>query len=303
MSATVYESRSIKKAPRLRRTNAQIAELQAHLLAIVTRDQPMTNRHAFYCMVSDGMLAKTENEYRFCNRQLLTLRRTGRMPYGWLTDMTRWIRRPRTYGSLSAMLANTAQTYRRALWDHSTDAVEIWCESDSIAGVLSEETYLWDVPLMVFKGYSSEGYLYTVGEEIKVHQRATYIYYFGDHDPSGIDIARAALERLRSFAPTARLTFTRVAVTPAQMRDLGLLTKPAKASDSRHDGFLKAFGPATVEIEALPAPLLRTLVRTCIEQHMDAHTLDVVFEIEEQERGILALLADHYRDATGEGHP
>ena len=33
--------------------------------------------------------------------------------------------------------------------------VEVWCEKDALAGVLMEETEVYDVPLMVAKGYSS----------------------------------------------------------------------------------------------------------------------------------------------------
>lgn len=35
-------------------------------------------------------------------------------PYAWLADNTRWMRKPRTYGSLEACLRRTAATYRRA---------------------------------------------------------------------------------------------------------------------------------------------------------------------------------------------
>jgi hypothetical protein len=69
------------------------------------------------------------------------------------------------------MLTESARLYRRSLWDTNPVHVEVWCESDSIASVLVDETYLFDVPLMVFRGYSSEGYLYTLGEEIKAQVR------------------------------------------------------------------------------------------------------------------------------------
>jgi hypothetical protein len=186
------------------------------------------------------------------------------------------------------MLTESARLYRRSLWDSSPDHVEVWCESDSIASVLVDETYLWDVPLMVFRGYSSEGYLYTLGEEIKAHGRPTHIYYFGDYDPSGVDIPRAALKRVRAFAPEAEIAFARIAVTPEQIATQHLLTRPPKRTDPR----TKAFQGETVEIEAIPAPQLRQLVRDCILAHVDARQWEVLATAEENERQVLTWFAE-----------
>jgi hypothetical protein len=184
MANVVYGTSTIKK----RRTRVEIEALQEVVYTVVSQDQPMTNRHTFYRVVSEGAIEKTEQGYRTVCRELVRLRRAGVIPFDWIADNTRWIRRPRTYKGLQEMLTESAKVYRRTLWDRSLVHVEVWCESDSIASVLVDETYLWDVPLMVFRGYSSEGYLYTLGEEIKAHGRLTQIYYFGDYDPSGIDI-------------------------------------------------------------------------------------------------------------------
>ena len=274
---------SIKK----RRTRAELDALQAVICAVVAHDQPMTNRHTFYRVVSEGAIEKTEQGYRTVCRELVRLRRSGVLPFDWIADNTRWIRRARTYRSLQDVLTESARLYRRTLWESSPVHVEVWCESDSIASVLVEETYLFDVPLMVFRGYSSEGYLYTLGEEIKAHGRPTCIYYFGDYDPSGIDIARAALKRVREFAPDATITFERIAVTPEQIATQHLLTRPPKQSDPR----TKGFQGATVEIEALPSPQLRGLVRQCILAHVDEAQWQVLATAEENERQILTWLA------------
>ena len=79
----------------------------------------MTVRQVFYQLVSRGVIAKTEGEHRQTVVRLLTaMRRAGEMPFGWIGDNTRWMRKPRTYSSMQDMLALTAQTYRRALWDN-----------------------------------------------------------------------------------------------------------------------------------------------------------------------------------------
>jgi hypothetical protein len=165
------------------------------------------------------------------------MRRSRDIPFDWIADNTRWMRKPRTYSSLTDMLKHTKEFYRRALWDAQEAHVEIWLEKDALAGVLSEETYQFDVPLMVTRGYSSISFLHSAAEEIEEKGKPAYLYYFGDHDPSGRDITRVTEARLREFAPDAEIYFERVAVTQDQIDDYDLPTRPTKKTDSRSKNF------------------------------------------------------------------
>ena len=74
------------------------------------------------------------------------------IPYGWIADSTRWMRKPKSYSGLVDMLSTTRDTYRRALWSTQPAYVEVWLEKDALAGVIYTETEDWDVPLMVTRG-------------------------------------------------------------------------------------------------------------------------------------------------------
>ena len=139
--------------------------------------------------------------------------------------------------SLESALRDTARTYRRALWDNQEVYVEVWTEKDALAGVLLQETEPWDVPLMVSKGFSSVTYLYEAALAIKQQGKPAYLYYFGDHAPSGVHIDRSIEQRLREFAPQAEIHFERVAVRPEQIAAWALPTRPTKQSDSRSRRF------------------------------------------------------------------
>src|SRR5262249_54530388 len=153
-------------------------------------------------------------EYKGTVVRLLTeMRRDKTVPYSWISDNTRWMRKPSTYTGLSQFLRHTANFYRRDLWANSDVYVEVWCEKDALAGVVLEETALYDVPLMVSRGFSSDTYLQSSAETIIDEGKPTYIYQFGDHDPSGVWIARKIEEGLRYHAPHAEIHFERVAVT------------------------------------------------------------------------------------------
>ena len=123
--------------------------------------------------MSRGFIEKTEAEYKHTVvTQLTKMRLSGEIPFDWIADNTRWMRKPQTYRSLKGMLELTKTTYRRALWNDQSAYVEIWLEKDALAGVLYEETADWDVPLMVTRGYASVSYLHAAATTILDRDKA-----------------------------------------------------------------------------------------------------------------------------------
>lgn len=281
-----YQSRSIKH--RIRRTKNAIETIKENLFAVVEEEKPMTVRQVFYQMVSRGLIEKIEAEYKNTVIRLLTdMRINGELPFGWIADNTRWMRKPRSYSSMRSAIERTAEAYRRALWDTQPVMVEIWLEKDALAGVLIEETASWDVPLMVTRGYPSISYLYEAAAAITGYEKPTYIYYFGDYDPSGLDISRNVESRLREFAPEAEICFDRVAVNPIQIECLNLPTRPTKKTDSRS----KIFYGESVEVDAIPPRELRRLASDCITQHIDERALEITRTAEAEEQKALQMFA------------
>ncbi|WP_210417961.1 hypothetical protein, partial [Bythopirellula goksoeyrii] len=160
-----YGARSIRSA---RRTKADIQAIRDAMIDVLAEYQPMTVRQVYYQLVSRGAIAKTEAQYKSTViRLLVEMRRDGTIPYDWIADNTRWMRKPRTYSSLAGMLERTQQTYRRATWDNQDDYVEVWLEKEALAGVLYPITDRWDVPLMVTRGYPSVSYIYEAARTIE----------------------------------------------------------------------------------------------------------------------------------------
>jgi hypothetical protein len=275
-----------------------MTQLRKTIFRVVAEDRPMTVRQVFYRLVSLGAVAKTENEYTATvGRLLKEMRLDGELPFGWIADNTRWMRKPTTYDDLKAALRRTAEAYRRSLWDTQGAYVEVWLEKDALAGVLFEITSEFDVPLMVTRGYPSLSFLHSAAEELDAQGKESFIYYLGDRDPSGVDIPRNVEERLREFAPDADLTFEVIAVTDHQVDAWELPTRPTKRTDTR----ARKFGDReSVELDAVPAPVLRDLVRAYIEGHIDEHELAVVRAAEASEREILGRIGrSRRRDRRG----
>ena len=273
----VYTASPVK---RKRRTQAELAELQAALYAEITQAPPYTVRQAYYQMSVQGMVPKTEAGYDVVQRELLKMRRAGKLPYSAIADSTRWMRKPRSYSSMEEALLETARSYRLNLWRDADVYVEIWLEKDALAGVIKDVTFMYDVPLMVARGFSSDTFLYPSGMHAASVGKPCYYYYFGDHDPSGVMIDRKVEEQLRAFAPNAEIHFQRVAITTEQIERWGLPTRPTKKTDSR----AKNFQGESCELDSVPVNLLRKLVRDCIEQHIDPDRLRRLKAQEQLER-------------------
>jgi hypothetical protein len=250
-------------------------------------EPPMTVRQVFYQATVQGLVEKTEYGYRRVQVGLRQLRMDGVVPWSVISDNTRWMRKPRTFSSPTDAMRRWAATYRKSMWDDASGQVEVWVEKDALAGVVVDVTSDFDVPLMVARGYSSLTFLYATAESIIEDGRPAHIYHLGDYDPSGQDAARHIEETLREFAAGCEIHFTRLAVTPRQIRDWRLPTRPTKTSDGRS----RSFGAISVELDAISPDRLRGLVRGAVERHLPQEQYEVLKTAEENEREGLEALA------------
>src|SRR5665811_543461 len=238
---------------RSRRSKAEMQAIRDAIFDTLEQGQPMTVRQLFYALTVAAAIEKTEAEYKTVKRLTAEMRRSGDLPYTWFADATRWMRKPTTFDGPEEALQRTAETYRRALWNDALVRPEVWVEKDALAGLLIETTSAWDVPLMVPRGYASMSCLHSAAAAIMErgeHGQRTQIYYFGDRDPSGIDIDRAivrgigeSLESLEGFKPggpygvertfSDYANFERVGVTEDQIVEWSLPSRPTKKSDTR----------------------------------------------------------------------
>jgi hypothetical protein len=288
---SVFRASHIK---RRRATKAEVEQRRDRLFEIIEEMKPMTVRQVFYQASVRNIVEKSEAGYGKVQTDLVLMRRAGDLPYDWLADNTRWQRKPSTFNSPQEALEETARLYRKALWAEADAYVEVWLEKDALAGVVLPVTELYDVPLMVARGYASLSFLHSAAEYISELDVPAYIYHLGDFDPSGVNAGEKIEETLREMAPNAEIIFERIAVTEEQIAAWNLPTRPTKASDTR----ARSFGEISVELDAIPPDELRWLVQSAIELHLPRHQLDVLKAAEESERAAIAGLVGMIRGAT-----
>jgi len=283
MPDTVYGTSPVK---RRRSTNVQLDVVDDAIMEALTEEHPATLRGTYYRVVSAGAVDKTDAGYQLVGRQVLKLRRAGRLPYSWITDGTRYIVKPDSWFDVDQMLSDAASSYRRMLWHDQYDQVQLFTEKDAITGVIAGVAGEWDVPIGVLRGYSSESFAWSVAESLRRQYKHTYLYQLGDHDPSGVDAWRNFEEKVRGFVPEAKVTFERIAVLPEQISSLQLLTRPTKKSDTRSASFVGE----SVEVDAIPPSMLRQIVRDAIEQHINESALARTRSVEQSERELLTSM-------------
>lgn len=258
---------------------------------LVARYDRMTVRQVFYTLEVAGVVEKTEAGYRQVQTQVLAMRRQGVLDWDFITDGTRWQRKPETWMSTDEYVENVARAYRRDLWRTQGYRIEVWLEKDALADVVIDVTAAWDVSLMVSRGQSSATFLHAAAKAAERHYQAfggaTAVYTLYDYDAGGDRAARTIARDLPELAGEAPVTVERLAVTPEQIEALKLPTRPAKRSDPEA---AKWGDRPAVELDAIPPDRLRAMVEEAIVEHIDPRQWEIEQTIEAEERRSLRAL-------------
>jgi hypothetical protein len=280
---------------RTRRSKEQVADVRASIKSVLEADHPQTVRQVFYQLVVRGVIEKTEKEYQGTVIRLLSeMRLDGQIPWSWIIDESRRTRSTRTFDSISEALEDTARYYRRSALRECDDYIEIWSEKEALSGIIWDEASEYDVPVVVSKGVPSLTQVYGSFTSVYHAARAgkrSYLYQFGDHDPTGCLIPKSIQARLNEFCDKHDCPFPfveRIALTKEQVEQYRLPTRPTKRDGNMH---AHNFEGDSVELDALPSSELRSLVRECIERHISEQQLEILREAERSEREVLEQLA------------
>jgi len=284
-----------KSPPRMRRTNSQVETMREQLLAILREDHPQSVRHVYYRMTDPRLpcaVEKTERCYKHVQYQLSEMRKRGLLRYGWISDATRTGYFVDTFDDAADFLRRVSSLYRSDAWKWADHYVEVWAESRSIASVIRDTCEDLGVSLYPAGGFSSLTLSYEAAAYINARVEGTgksiEIIYIGDYDPAGVLLDRDIEAKLRGHLKIVNpMTFHRIAINEEQIGRLNLPTKPRKQSDKRALNVKE-----TVEAEAMPAAMLRQLLRDKIELFLPENALHAARVAEESERRGLRLLAN-----------
>ena len=264
-------------------------------------DTALTLRQLYYRLVSRRLFPNTINSYKRLSRIMVRAREEGDAPLNCLEDRSRRVLGRGDAGYRSAeefikhrlkSLQDSWKGFRMPMWEDQAYNVIVSLEKDALSRLMSDVANRYSVRTFPTRGYPSFTYVQRMASYIRnrLKGKPTVVLYFGDFDPSGVDIERDLTERLRKYR-AGDFKIRRVALTHDQIVRYSLPPMPVKKSDVRTPSFVAVYGDEAVEIDALDPNVLKQLVAESIEEYMDTEAwIRRENEIEELKQWIRAKL-------------
>ncbi len=266
-------------------------------------DTAITLRQLYYRLVSRLLIPNTINSYKRLSRIMVKAREDGDVPLNCLEDRSRRGLGRGDVGYNSAeeylkkkitTLQDSWKSFTMPMWDDQPKNVMISLEKDALSRLVSREANRFSVRTFPTRGYPSFSFVQEMSRYItrQLGGKPTVVLYFGDFDPSGVDIERDLSERLERYG-AKDFTVQRIALTADQIKKYSLPPMPVKRSDARADSFLEEHGDRAVELDALDPNLLQTTVRKAVVKNINMRKWNArVRKTEELQRWIRDKLDD-----------
>lgn len=261
-------------------------EVVSNIVSIVEQYRSMgyrlTLRQLHYQFVANVPgYVNHDSAYKKLGKILDDCRYSGFVDWDAIADRGRVPKNNYTVEDIPDALKDTVDTYRLNRQKDQDNHVEVWTEKDALSEIFWRSCSRYGVTLCVNKGYTSSSAIYEsytrIAEKINEGKTAT-ILYFGDHDPSGLDMIRDVEDRLRLMLENGRqletgssddLIVKPIGLTMKQIEKYRLPPNPTKMTDSRSPQYIKAFGSTCWEVDALKPEVLTQIVEENIVEQID----------------------------------
>ena len=225
----------------------------------------------------------------------MAARREEIIPWEWIEDRLRRPREVPMWAGLADFAETACRAYRRDVWADQSAYTECWLEKDALSGIFENVLQPYGVTLNVGRGYDGWSSIHGAAGRYAEGQAVT-VLYFGDFDPSGVDIARSLEERLSFFQCHPEVVIC--ALTQEDIHRYNLPPDFTKVTDSRRDAFVAKYGDVAVELDALPVEVLRDRITAEVEARMNLDALARVRQAERAERRRLAELLKNVEETA-----
>jgi hypothetical protein len=259
----------------------------------------LTLRQLYYQLVAADLIPNNIKSYKNLASLINDARLAGKVDWEAIEDRGRETVTPNVWSSPSQILRVVAGQYREDLWIGQPWHIEVMAEKDAVSNVIEPVCDELGVRFTANRGYPSASLLKDIAERVEdaVENRHEIAFlYFGDHDPSGLDMDRDVLARVGLLSHETEIDFRRIALTWDQIETWNPPPNPAKQTDSRFEAYAAEHGDESWELDAVKAEDLADLVRTNIEQFISWDTWDEAKERQDRRKEKLAKTIDRTID-------
>lgn len=251
------------------------------------RNTPITVRQLYYRMVANGYVPNSNNSYKGLVQFLSAMRKSGEISFDAFVDRTRGLQNydfgwhkhdPKAWliDDIDRML-NSTITYDLNAWYGQPNRVIVAVEKQALEGVFVPICRRYGINLAVCRGYPSLTFVKEIADyfgyihEGQLDDTKDFILYFGDYDPSGINIPETLEENLKTVFDTD-FVMERIALNESQTS--GLIPAPVKTSDKRSGKFIEDHGTSVYELDAIEPDRLQNMIASAIEQKISSPKLE-----------------------------
>jgi hypothetical protein len=207
-------------------------------------------RQLYYQLVSRGYIENSQKSYSRIGDLVSDGRLAGLIDWDMIVDRGRVSIANTHWNSPADIVDAAASQYKIDKWEDQPNHIEVMVEKQALEGVLIPVCRKLDVTFRANKGYTSQSMMYRLGKELAQIQESgkdIHVLYFGDHDPSGLDMDRDVQERIALFSGRS-VVFERLALKYDQVQILKPPENPAKITDSRAKQYIRMYGASSWEL-------------------------------------------------------
>lgn len=277
---------------------------------------PLTERQAYYRLISSKGLMKQAhwhrngnvnkplvNVYKAVGRVLKWMRIHEMLPWSAITDQHRVTTPKEGYHNKQEFIESELEWlfkgYSRCMAQKQDNYIELWIEKAALLRIVKPIADKYCRRVVVCKGYNSitfqADFYSRATEAINLGQQPV-VLYFGDFDPSGVNMVHAAMQTLQDELDLYGVDYYRCGINPEHFNDIPADPVPVKPTDSRSKKFIQDHGDIAYELDAFHPVQLQTLVKQSIEQFTDMSAYDQNKETEQIDRMELDDLKDEVVD-------
>lgn len=266
----------------------RIAIANSILTEFRTAGYRLTVRQLYYQMVARGYIENTIQSYKRIVDTMTKARHAGLVDWDAIEDRTRSTMRAPQWDNHVEIARTARDQFRLPRWHRQPNHVEVFIEKEALAGVFQPLVDSLSINITPNRGYSSSSEMYQYAKRIRRkylnEDRAIHVLYFGDHDPSGLDMDRDIVDRFTLLSGGTPFSFQRLALTYDQIEEYDPPPNPAKLTDSRAGAYVEQYGYESWELDALTPQVLTNLVETAVLALRDDTIYNSILEVEEQMR-------------------
>jgi hypothetical protein len=190
-------------------------------------------------------------------------------------------------------LNNFLAEYRRDLLQTQEKYIEVWIEKDALSTIFRRVTLPYYISTVVCRGFSSVSFLNDFKNRLSNYEGKTPVMlYFGDFDPSGMEMLESTKTTLRDELGVEGIEFKRVALTREDILKYELPHNPdaLKRTDTRAKKHVEAYGELAVELDALRPDVLEQKIKEAIESELDVDAFNTELDRHNEEIKKIDLL-------------